>query len=82
MTESNAAKIEIRKADTTKLPGVPEDEDRWFFNALAKNGEIVATSELYNSEANAVRAAQDTFPEARLVKPRRASESKRTRKPS
>lgn len=58
MGESNVKYVEINKA----VPKDAEGEDGWYFNAVAANGEIVSTSEVYTTKADAKRGAEGVFP--------------------
>ena len=61
---SNVTRIEIFKAEDV---GELEPGDQWYYNALASNGEVVVTSEMYVSRSNAERAATETFPDAEIA---------------
>jgi uncharacterized protein YegP (UPF0339 family) len=54
---SNARLIEVFKSI---------DDEQWYYHAKAANGEIVANSEAYKSKSNALRAAEDTFPDTQI----------------
>lgn len=55
---SNIRQVEICKS---------EDGNQWYINAIGGNGEIVLTSEMYVSKANARRSAEEAFPGAMIV---------------
>lgn len=56
--QTNVVKVEIHQA--THDDGI--SEAGWYFNALAGNGEIVVSSELYTTRASAERGARSVFP--------------------
>lgn len=46
----------VRKG-AARRPGREQYQPRWYWTLLAKNGEIVATSELYTRKRDAIRGA-------------------------
>ena len=61
--DTNVKYVEICQA--TEDDGITEAG--WFFNAVAGNGEIVTTSEIYTRKEDAERGAEGVFPGIKQV---------------
>lgn len=61
------ATYQIRRALIRDREGEAEDE-RWYWSLVGANGEVMCSSELYTTKANAKRGAQDAKKSSRFAK--------------